>query len=77
MSAVAMSWREFRFNLRPIVLLAFGGVIFSTLAIAAALHWLLGFPWLWASFSAPSCRRRTPWRRSPSRGACIFRGASW
>ena len=45
MSAVAMSWREFRFNLRPIVLLAFGGVIFTTVAIAAAFHWLLGFPW--------------------------------
>ena len=34
MSAVAMSWREFRFNLRPIVLLAFGSVIFTTVAIA-------------------------------------------
>jgi monovalent cation/hydrogen antiporter len=45
MSAVAMSWREFRFNLRPIVLLAFGSVIFTTVAIAAAFHWLLGFPW--------------------------------
>ena len=45
MSAVAMSWREFRFNLRPIVLLAFGGVVFTTVAIAAAFHWVLGFPW--------------------------------
>jgi Na+/H+ antiporter len=45
MSAVAMSWREFRFNLRPIVLLAFGSVIFTTVAIAAAFHWLLGFSW--------------------------------
>src|SRR6185369_4296133 len=45
MSAVAMSWREFRFNLRPIVLLAFGSVIFTTVAIAAAFHWVLGFPW--------------------------------
>jgi len=45
MSAVAMSWREFRLNLRPIVLLAFGSVIFTTVAIAAAFHWLLGFPW--------------------------------
>src|SRR3981189_2745486 len=44
MSAVAMSWRGFRFNLRPIVLLAFGSVIFTTEAIAAAFHWLLGFP---------------------------------
>ena len=44
-SAVAMSWREFRFNLRPISLLAVGCVAFTTLAAAAATHWLLGFPW--------------------------------
>jgi CPA1 family monovalent cation:H+ antiporter len=45
-SAVAMSWREFRFNLRPITLLAVGLVIFSSFAVAAALHWLLGLPLL-------------------------------
>ncbi len=44
-SAVAMSWREFQFNLRPIVLLAVGCVVFTTVAVAAATHWLLGFPW--------------------------------
>ena len=33
-----MSWREFRFNLRPIALLAFGCVIFTTFAVAAAAH---------------------------------------
>ena len=44
-SAVAMSWREFRFNLRPISLLAVGCVVFTTLAVAAATHWLLGFAW--------------------------------
>jgi monovalent cation/hydrogen antiporter len=44
-SAVAMSWREFRFNLRPISLLAIGCVAFSTLAVAAATHWLLRLPW--------------------------------
>ena len=44
-SAVAMSWREFRFNLRPISLLAVGCVLFTTIAAAAATHWLLGFPW--------------------------------
>src|SRR5215471_681351 len=44
-SAVAMSWREFRFNLRPISLLAIGCVVFSTIAVAAAMHWLLGLPW--------------------------------
>jgi Na+/H+ antiporter len=44
-SAVAMSWREFRFNLRPISLLAIGCVVFTTAAAAAAAHWLLGFSW--------------------------------
>ncbi|HUZ71486.1 MAG TPA: Na+/H+ antiporter [Stellaceae bacterium] len=44
-AAVAMSWREFRFNLRPIALLAVGCVVFTTIAAAAAAHWLLGFSW--------------------------------
>jgi Na+/H+ antiporter len=44
-SAVAMSWREFRFNLRPISLLAVGCVVFTTIAAAAAVHWLLGMQW--------------------------------
>jgi len=44
-SAVRMSWREFRFNLRPISLLAVGCVLFTSGAVAAATHWLLGFPW--------------------------------
>ena len=44
-SAVAMSWRAFRFNLRPISLLAIGCVLFTTLAAAAAAHGFLGFSW--------------------------------
>ncbi|MDX2092716.1 MAG: Na+/H+ antiporter [Kofleriaceae bacterium] len=44
-AGVAMSWREFRFNLRPISLLAIGAVVFTTLAIMVALHGLLGMPW--------------------------------
>src|SRR6186997_2828639 len=32
-SAVAMSWNEFCFNLRPITLLAFGCVVFTTVAV--------------------------------------------
>jgi monovalent cation/hydrogen antiporter len=44
-SAVAMSWREFQFNLRPISLLAVGCVLFTTIAAAAVTHWLLGFSW--------------------------------
>ena len=44
-SSFRMSWREFRFNLRPIALLAVGCVVFTTVAVAAAAHWLLNFPW--------------------------------
>ena len=35
-SAVAMSWREFRFSLRAISMLAVGCVVFTTAATAAA-----------------------------------------
>ena len=41
-SAFLMSWREFQFNLRPITLLAVGGVVFTTLAVAAAASRLGG-----------------------------------
>ena len=44
-AGVAMSWREFKFNLRPIALLAFGSVVFTTCAVAAAAHYLLHFEW--------------------------------
>jgi Na+/H+ antiporter len=44
-SSVAMSWREFQFNLRPIALLAVGCVVFTATAVAAAAHWLLGLSW--------------------------------
>jgi monovalent cation/hydrogen antiporter len=44
-SAVAMSWREFHANLRPISLLAVGCVVFTTVAAAASAHWILGFSW--------------------------------
>lgn len=44
-AGVSMSWREFCFNLRPITLLAFGAVVFTTVAVAAAMHYLLGWPW--------------------------------
>jgi monovalent cation/hydrogen antiporter len=43
-AGVAMSWREFRFNLRPISLFAFGCVLFSTAAVAAAAYYVLGMP---------------------------------
>src|ERR1044071_6168149 len=44
-AAVAMSWREFRANLRPIGLLAVGCVVFTTVAIAVAMHYAIGMPW--------------------------------
>src|SRR5204863_553658 len=44
-AGVSMSWREFRFNLRPITLLAFGCVVFTTCAVAATAHYLLDMPW--------------------------------
>jgi monovalent cation/hydrogen antiporter len=44
-AAVAMSWREFKFNLRPIILLSVGSVIFTAFTVAAATHYLIGLPW--------------------------------
>ena len=44
-ASVSMSWKEFRFNLRPISLLAVGSVVFTTIAVAAACRGLLGLPW--------------------------------
>src|SRR5207302_1453092 len=44
-ASFAMSWREFKFNLRPIILLAVGCVIFTACAVAAATHYLIGLPW--------------------------------
>src|SRR6185295_7329734 len=44
-AGVAMSWREFRFNLRPIVLLAVGCVVFTTVTVAWVANAALGLPW--------------------------------
>src|SRR5581483_5278868 len=44
-ASVAMSWREFKHNLRPIVLLAVGAVIFTAAMVATATHYLIGLPW--------------------------------
>jgi CPA1 family monovalent cation:H+ antiporter len=44
-AGVAMSWREFKKNLRPIILLSVGCVIFTALLVAAATHYLIGLPW--------------------------------
>lgn len=44
-ASVAMSWNEFRSNLRPISLLAVGCVVFTATAVAAAAHYWMGFTW--------------------------------
>jgi Na+/H+ antiporter len=44
-AGVAMSWREFKYNLRPIGLLAFGCVLFTACAVATAAHYILQFDW--------------------------------
>jgi Na+/H+ antiporter len=44
-ASVAMSWREFRANLRAIALLSIGCVIFTACAVATATHALIGLPW--------------------------------
>jgi monovalent cation/hydrogen antiporter len=43
-AGVAMSWREFKFNLRPIALLAVGCVVFTACVVAALAHWVFGMP---------------------------------
>lgn len=44
-SGVNMSWRGFRSNLRPILLLAIGCVLFTAGAVAAVVHYAFGFSW--------------------------------
>src|SRR5437773_2175768 len=44
-ASVAMSWREFKSNLRPIILMSVGCVIFTAFAVATATHYLIGLPW--------------------------------
>ncbi|MEO8186119.1 MAG: Na+/H+ antiporter [Burkholderiaceae bacterium] len=44
-AAFGMSWQAFCDNLREISLLAVGCVVFTTVIVAAAAHWLIGLPW--------------------------------
>lgn len=44
-SAWLTSWREFRANLRPILLLSVGLVLLTTTVVAVIAHTLIGFPW--------------------------------
>ena len=44
-SGVGMSWRGFRANLRPILSLAIGCVLFTATVVAVVTHYLLGLDW--------------------------------
>jgi CPA1 family monovalent cation:H+ antiporter len=44
-AGVGMSWRGFKENLRPILLLAVGAVIFTAACVATVTHFLFGLPW--------------------------------
>lgn len=44
-SGVGMSWRGFRYNLRPILLLAVGCVLVTALAVATVVHFAFGLSW--------------------------------
>ena len=44
-AAVFTSWRDFRANLRPILLLAIGLVLLTTAFVAIVTHALTGLPW--------------------------------
>jgi CPA1 family monovalent cation:H+ antiporter len=44
-SGVGMSWRGFRSNLRPILLLAIGCVLVTAAAVAAVCHYALSLSW--------------------------------
>src|SRR6516162_10295887 len=59
-AGVAMSWREFRFNLRPIILLAFGCILFTTWAVAAVSHCLRGMRWAMGSLPGATVAATPP-----------------
>ena len=44
-AAIFTSWRDFRANLRPILFLAIGLVLLTTVVVAAVAHALTGLPW--------------------------------
>jgi CPA1 family monovalent cation:H+ antiporter len=44
-SAWLTSWREFRANLRPILLLAIGLVVVTTVFVAVVAHFFIALPW--------------------------------
>lgn len=83
-SGVSMSWRSFRSNARPILLLAIGCVLFTTASVAAIAHFALGVPWsvgfvLGAIISPPDAVAPTAllrYVRLPRRLVVILEGES-
>ena len=77
-AGVSMSWREFRFNLRPIILLAFGASFSPPARWRSPRTTCLASRGPSASCSAPSCRPRTWWHRWRSRaGSACRAGCCW
>jgi len=75
-AAVAMSWREFRFNLRRFRCWPSAA---SSSRRSPSQRRAIGCwasPGPWASCWAPSSRPRMPWRRFRSPAECNFQGAS-
>ena len=84
-AALFTSWRDFRRNLRPILLLAIGLVLFTMLVVASVAHWLIPtLPWAAAfalgaivsppdAIAATSVVRRLP---VPERIVSILEGES-
>jgi CPA1 family monovalent cation:H+ antiporter len=48
-AALQLEWRYFRMNLPATALLAFPGVAIAGCAVAAGIHWLLGWSWIGAA----------------------------
>jgi CPA1 family monovalent cation:H+ antiporter len=48
-AALQLEWRYFRMNLPVTALLAFPGVAIAACAVAAGMHWLLGWSWIGAA----------------------------
>jgi len=76
-SAFFTVWRDFRAELRPILLLAIGAVTFTTLLVGWVTKLVVPtLPWAACFALEQSFRRRTPWRPKLCCMDCRFRGGS-
>jgi NhaP-type Na+/H+ or K+/H+ antiporter len=74
-AAVFTSWRDFRANLSPILLLAIGLVLLTTVFVAVVAHALTGLPWAGREESSPfwMARVSSTTRRHSSLTASLLR----